>query len=184
MTDRERGWISGRLPGVLHRRLVTHTDSRGSFTELWRSSWASEMAQANVSRSSANVLRGLHFHRRQSDLWIVLEGRAFVALVDLRAAIPEAGHPPTETLELGVSDALFLPPMVAHGFLALEPLMLVYLVTQEYDGTDELGFAWDDSLAAIDWPDQSPIVSERDAANPNLLDALASLQDPQQPLER
>ncbi|NTU76473.1 MAG: UDP-N-acetylmuramoyl-L-alanine--D-glutamate ligase, partial [Alphaproteobacteria bacterium] len=31
--------------------------------------------------------------------------------------------------------------------LALEPLELIYLVTNEYDGTDELGFAWDDPLA-------------------------------------
>ena len=32
-----------------------------------------------------------------------------------------------------------IPTGVAHGFLAVEPLTLVYLVTNEYDGTDELG---------------------------------------------
>ena len=37
-----------------------------------------------------------------------------------------------------------IPAGVAHGFLALEPLELLYLVTNEYDGSDELGFAWDD----------------------------------------
>jgi len=142
------------------------------------------MAQANLSRSSKGVLRGLHFHRHQSDLWLVLEGRAFVALVDLRDAAPEAGHPPTATLELRANEALFLPVMVAHGFLALERLTLAYLVSKEYDGSDELGFAWDDPLAAIDWPDPSPILSGRDAANPSLREVLTGLRDDQHPAER
>ena len=42
-----------------------------------------------------------------------------------------------------------IPTGVAHGFLALEPLELLYLVTNEYDGTDELGFAWDDPTAGV-----------------------------------
>jgi dTDP-4-dehydrorhamnose 3,5-epimerase-like enzyme len=63
---------------------------------------------------------------------------------------------------------------VAHGFLALEALTLVYLVTAEYDDTDELGFAWDDPLAGVPWPavpgqaDGRPILSGRDRSNPSL----------------
>ena len=41
-----------------------------------------------------------------------------------------------------------IPAGVAHGFLALEPLELLYLVTNLYDGSDELGFAWDDPAVA------------------------------------
>jgi hypothetical protein len=54
--------------------------------------------------------------------------------------------------------------------MALEPVDLVYLVTNEYDGSDEAGFAWDDALAAVPWPlpaptpDGRPILSERDRA--------------------
>ena len=40
---------------------------------------------------------------------------------------------------------LYIPRRVAHGFLALTDVSLMYLVSNEYDGTDELGFAWDDS---------------------------------------
>ena len=36
------------------------------------------------------------------------------------------------------------------------------------EASDELGFAWDDPGAAIPWPTQSPILSDRDAANPPL----------------
>ena len=45
-------------------------------------------------------------------------------------------------------DWVVIPTGVAHGFLALEPLELLYLVTNEYDGSDELGFAWDDPAVA------------------------------------
>ena len=40
--------------------------------------------QANLSTSAPGVLRGLHYHRRQLDYWVVAAGRAFVALVDVR----------------------------------------------------------------------------------------------------
>ena len=63
-----------------------------------------------------------------------------------------ADRPVVETRELGADDWVEIPVGVAHGFLALEPLELVYLVTTAYDGSDELGFAWDDPLAAVPWP--------------------------------
>jgi len=58
----------------------------------------------------------------------------------------------------------------------------VYLVTNEYDGSDEAGFAWDDALAAVPWPlpaptpDGRPILSERDRANPSLVELVARLR--------
>ena len=133
-------------------------------------------AQANLSNSAPGVLRGLHFHRRQLDYWVVADGRAWVALVDARPLLDGSGDRPiVETRELAADATVTIPAGVAHGFLALEQLSLVYLVTAEYDATDELGFAWDDPLAAIPWPDVPgqangrPILSGRDLANPSLL---------------
>ena len=57
--------------------------------------------QANVSTSAVGVLRGLHLHRRQLDHWVVLEGRAIVALVDVRPMLAGAARPSVETHELG-----------------------------------------------------------------------------------
>ncbi len=133
-------------------------------------------AQANLSISAPGVLRGLHFHRRQLDYWVVADGRAWVALVDARPLLDGSGDRPiVETRELAADATVTIPAGVAHGFLALEQLSLVYLVTAEYDGTDELGFAWDDPLAGIRWPDVPgqangrPILSGRDLSNPSLL---------------
>jgi dTDP-4-dehydrorhamnose 3,5-epimerase len=78
-------------------------------------------------------------------------------------------------------DWVVIPVGVAHGFLALEPLELLYLVTNEYDGTDELGFAWDDPAVGVPWPqlsntpDGRPILSDRDRANPPLAELVARL---------
>ena len=91
--------------------------------------------------------------------------------------------PVVETRELGVDESVVIPQGVAHGFLALEPLELLYLVTNWYDGTDELGFAWDDPAVGVPWPqvqattDGRPIVSERDATNPALIDLVDRLRE-------
>ena len=170
-------WTETGLEGVLRAHAPTFTDSRGAFTELWRDSQTSELThgpfvQSNRSRSAERVLRGMHFHRRQADLWVVSSGRALVAVCDLRSVTETGGRPQTELHELETGDCIFLPPLVAHGFLALEPMELIYFVTNEYDGSDELGFAWDDPRAGIAWPIDDPILSDRDKANPSLVAAI------------
>ncbi len=173
------------LPGVRYGVIDRHADERGAFRELWRAADfpGQRFVQANLSTSATGVLRGLHLHRRQDDLWIVAGGRAFVALVDVRPLLDGSGPGPlVETRELPADAWVVIPSGVAHGFLALEALDLVYLVTNEYDGSDELGFAWDDPAVAIDWPtlagtvDGRPILSGRDAANPALADLVVRLR--------
>lgn len=177
------------LPGVRYGSIERHGDERGSFREIWREDAfgpidpddagarpgdVPRFVQANLSTSSPGVLRGLHLHRRQLDHWLVVRGRAFVALVDVRPMLGGGARPLVETRELGADESVDIPSGVAHGFLALEDLELLYLVTNPYDGSDELGFTWDDPLAAVDWPtlpglpDGRPILSERDRSNPSL----------------
>jgi dTDP-4-dehydrorhamnose 3,5-epimerase len=173
-------WQPTALAGVLRRSLQPIADSRGSFTELWRASLTAGLddapfVQANLSRSRAGVLRGMHFHRRQSDLWLLIEGRALAATVDLRPLfdVRTGDSLASQIIELTPGSALFIPRLVAHGFWAVEDTTLEYLVTAEYDGTDEYGFAWNDPLAAVNWPDGHPILSERDQANPTLAELFA-----------
>ena len=185
------------LPGVRYGRLQRHADERGAFREIWRAAEpvaddprdagqardaTPAFVQANLSSSHQGVLRGLHFHRRQLDRWLVARGRALVALVDVRPMLAGEPRPAVETRELGEDEWVVIPTGVAHGFLALEPLDLIYFVTNEYDGSDELGFAWDDPIAAVPWPrvaaapDGRPILSERDRTNPSLTELVARLR--------
>jgi dTDP-4-dehydrorhamnose 3,5-epimerase len=172
------------IPGVAFGSVERHVDERGSFRELWRQSRLPEpFVQVNLSTSAAGVLRGLHLHRHQLDHWVVASGRAFVALVDVRPVLDGSGLGPlVETRELGADDSVTIPAGVAHGFLAVEPLDLLYLVTNEFDGSDELGFAWDDPAVGVPWPrvgataDGQPIVSGRDRSNPPLAELVARLR--------
>ena len=178
--DRVASTISGVRFGAVDR----HVDSRGSFRELWRADDGLPFVQANLSSSASGVLRGLHLHRHQVDYWVVASGRGFLALVDIRSMLEGiAGTPGVETRVLEADDWVVIPEGVAHGFLALEPLDLLYLVTNLYDGTDELGFAWDDPVAAVPWPVPAgngiggPTVSERDATNPSLTELVGRLRE-------
>jgi dTDP-4-dehydrorhamnose 3,5-epimerase len=186
------------LEGVRFGAVTRHGDVRGSFRELWRNSAFPALTiaetgapegsephfvQANLSTSAAGVLRGLHYHRRQLDYWVVAGGRALVALVDVRPLLEGTGDGPiVETRELVADESVVIPAGVAHGFLALEPLELLYLVTNEFDGSDELGFAWDDPAVGVPWPkvdgtpDGRPILSERDRSNPPLAELVTHLR--------
>lgn len=175
-----------RIPGVVLGKLTRHADVRGGFAEAWRARGSAGIepfagVQANLSSSAQGVLRGLHLHQRQSDLWIVVSGVAFVALVDVRPMLADgAAAPAVQTAVLAKDETVRIPPQVAHGFLAVEPLELLYLVTNEYDASDELGFAWDDPRVGVSWPpvgtpNGRPILSDRDLRNPSLGNLVRSI---------
>jgi dTDP-4-dehydrorhamnose 3,5-epimerase len=169
MTEIERTGIVG----VLIARLVAHPDERGFVAELFRRSWIPDMREAlqlNLSRSKPNVLRGLHFHRRQADYWAVLEGEAFVALYDLRKDSPTEGRTAEITLTAEGLRTLYIPRGVAHGFYTPTGVLLQYVVDQYYTGGDEFGVAWDDPELGIDWPARDPVLSDRDRSNPRVQD--------------
>jgi len=159
------------IPGVMRAALPGGEDARGRFTEVFRLEWMEELfggvVQVNCSFSRAGTLRGLHFHLRQRDLWFLCSGRIRAGVADLRTgAAPARGL--SIDLTAGKGEALLIPPGVAHGFLALEDSVLVYVVNGYYDGSDEHGVAWDDMSLGIDWGVSDPILSARDRANPPL----------------
>jgi dTDP-4-dehydrorhamnose 3,5-epimerase len=164
------------IAGARRVRLIAHADDRGSLTETYRRDWVrggGEAVQANLSWSRPGVLRGLHWHRRQSDYWCVLSGVAHVRLVDLREGSPT--RLAVERVRIDAAEeriALAIPAGVAHGFFAETEVLLQYLVDAPYTGDDEFGLAWDDPAVDTAWPTADPILSERDRANPILEDVL------------
>jgi dTDP-4-dehydrorhamnose 3,5-epimerase len=151
--------------------LTRHPDERGFVAEMFRRSWVpgmGEMLQANLSRSEPNVLRGLHFHRRQADYWTVLSGTALVGLFDLRKGSPTEGKKAEVELSAEALRCLYIPKGVAHGFYTPDGILLQYLVDRYYTGDDEFGVAWDDPDLGIAWRASAPILSERDRSNPPL----------------
>jgi dTDP-4-dehydrorhamnose 3,5-epimerase len=180
------------LDGVVWGEIAQHSDERGSFRELWRASAFDHFSpasggsteqrltftQSNLSISGLGVLRGLHLHQRQLDHWVVAKGTAFIALVDVRPMLQGEPSPKVETRVAPMDTTVSIPVGVAHGFLAVEPIELIYFTSNDYDGSDELGFAWDDPVADVNWPAISggPILSPRDRSNPPLIELVRRLR--------
>lgn len=128
---------SQHVPGVWWTVHQVHQDERGSFTEAAVNTFLEDMGadpikQVNVSISNKRVLRGMHIHEKQWDAWYVVSGIAQVAVED-----KEDG----ELRTLYPAHGVVIPPGVAHGFLAVEDLVLVYAVSHEYfSGPDEFEY--------------------------------------------
>jgi dTDP-4-dehydrorhamnose 3,5-epimerase-like enzyme len=159
---------------------IPRPDLRGQVMETYRESWfpwIPPVKQLVQSDSQPRVLRGMHLHRKQWDIWRFVKGRAWVRLYD------------TETDEQQFINAdenivIAIPPGISHGFYTVTGCTLVYALTQEYDGSDEFGWRPFDGLGNVankDWPGPtlyggwptSPygiIVSDRDLSAPRLRD--------------
>lgn len=156
------------IPQAFMVRPAVQADERGSFVEIFRENLlGTEFVQANHSRSRKGVLRGLHYHRKQADAWYVMAGEAQAMLADLRS---RSDSPTVVSVDLSFDQprVLYIPPGIAHGFLAITDLDLIYWVTHYYDSTDEFGIAWDDPTISAPWRTNDPVLSERDRNNPKL----------------
>jgi dTDP-4-dehydrorhamnose 3,5-epimerase len=156
----------------------TYQDDRGFFRETFKASAfrsggvGDAFVQANVSRSSAGVLRGLHFQRPPAGvakLVSVAQGRIFDVAADVREDSPTLGRWVGAELSAADGRSLFVPEGFAHGFLALEDdTVVTYLMTGEFSPEHDTGVRWDDPDLGIDWPLAAPILSEKDRALPTL----------------
>ena len=143
--------------------LHIHSDTRGGFVEVFRKEWfpGFEAKQVNISYSGKGVLRGLHYHKHQTDVWWPILGRFQVAFVHL--ALANAEMPSVESFALDSREpvSILIPPNVAHGYLALEQnSILGYAVNREYDPADEHNIPW--NHPGIQWMEENPILAERD----------------------
>jgi dTDP-4-dehydrorhamnose 3,5-epimerase len=152
------------------------SDERGFFKETYSSAKYQALGiddvwlQDNVSRSSRNVIRGMHGDRRMAKLVQVLFGRAWDVIVDLREGSPTYGR--WEAFELSAENhrQLYIPAGFLHGFLAQsDETILMYKQSALYDPSQEFAINWRDPTLAISWPlDGEPIVSAKDANAPFL----------------
>jgi dTDP-4-dehydrorhamnose 3,5-epimerase len=153
----EREW-SETVDGIIWTGQVRHQDQRGWFIEAFRASQGHKnIAQVNVSFSRPNVLRGMHWHKHQTDHWMVGTGSALVAVFD-----PVVGVHETRTLIPG--QGVIIPQFVAHGFYTLSELALVYGVTKEYDPDNPDEHGYHPYSCGINWPamEADVIMSKRD----------------------
>lgn len=169
--------LATRLSGLALIEPDVHGDDRGFLVESYRESVWSELGvetafvQQNNSRSARGTLRGIHFqtHPGQAKLVRCVRGEIFDVAVDLRRDSPTFGKWEGHRLDDRLHRQLFVPVGFGHGFCVLsEEADVSYQLSSYFDPATEAGIAWDDPGIGIEWPVDSPLLSERDRTAPRL----------------
>lgn len=161
-----------KLQGVKIIEPQVFGDVRGYFMESWQQDRYKEAGiketfiQSNVSKSSRGVLRGLHFQNPnpQGKLVYVLSGEVYDVAVDIRVGSPTFGQYEGIILSEDNHKQFYVPEGFAHGFCVLsETATFAYMCTNYYDPSAEASLLWNDDDLAIDWPIDSPSLSDKDS---------------------
>ena len=177
--------IKTKLSGVLIIEPSVFGDERGFFLENYQKERYQEagihldFVQDNHSRSSQNVLRGLHFqiNKPQGKLVRVTDGEVYDVAVDINPDSDTFSEYAGVILSGSNHKQLYVPPGYAHGFCVITKTAdFQYKCTDYYDPADEGGIIWNDPDINIDWPITKPNLSEKDKNNQTLKAYAQSLQ--------
>lgn len=163
------------IPDVVILEPRVFQDDRGFFLESFNAKAFADKAgitepfvQDNHSRSTQNVLRGLHYQIEQAQGKLVraVVGSIFDVAVDIRRSSPTFGQWVSCILTAENKRMLWVPPGFAHGFLVLSDVAeVLYKATDYYAPQHERSILWNDPTIAIDWPlADDPILSPKDLA--------------------
>jgi dTDP-4-dehydrorhamnose 3,5-epimerase len=154
--------IKTGIPDVKLLKPKVFGDERGFFMESYNQKALSELCglevdfvQDNHSRSSKNVLRGLHYQLEQAQgkLVRVVSGEVFDVAVDLRQSSATFGQWAGAILSGQNHHQFYVPPGFAHGFVVLsETADFLYKTTDYYAPQHEHCIRWDDPDIGIEWP--------------------------------
>ncbi len=169
-----------KLDGLVVVQPTVHGDARGFFLETYHRDKYAEagidvtFVQDNLSRSSKDILRGLHYQieRPQGKLVSVVQGAIFDVAVDLRKGSPTFGQWDGVVLSDENRYQLYVPVGFAHGFCVIsDTAEVTYKCTDLYHPAGERSLRWDDPDIGIPWPvtgDDGPVLSDKDREAPLL----------------
>lgn len=156
-------------------------DDRGFFMESYNQKLFNEalngefhFVQDNHSRSTKNVLRGLHYQIQnpQGKLVRVTSGEVYDIAVDLRKSSKTFGKAVSLILSAANKQILWIPEGFAHGFLVLSDTAdFLYKTTDFYNPKAERSILWNDPDLNIDWPTNAPLLSSKDSQGQLFKDA-------------
>jgi dTDP-4-dehydrorhamnose 3,5-epimerase len=167
--------IETAIPDVKLLKPKLFGDERGFFMESYNQKTLQDLCgldvdfvQDNPSRSTKNVLRGLHYQMEQAQgkLVRVVSGEVFDVAVDLRQSSATFGQWAGTVLSGQNHHQFYVPPGFAHGFVVLSDTAdFLYKTTDYYAPQYEKCIRWDDPDIGIEWPmDAEPSLSEKDKA--------------------
>jgi dTDP-4-dehydrorhamnose 3,5-epimerase len=131
------------IDGVHVKPLKVIADERGYLMEMMRKDdpFFQRFGQTYVSVAYPGVVKGWHYHKIQTDHFVIVKGMMKVVLYDDREGSPTRGT--VNEFFMGEKNPILLtiPPGVWHGMkgIGTEPAMLVNTPTEpyKYDQPDE-----------------------------------------------
>ena len=170
------------IPEVILIEPKIFGDDRGLFFESFNQAQFKEavgyqvsFVQDNHSKSTKNVLRGLHYQIKNSQgkLVRVTSGEVFDVAVDIRKSSPTFGQWVGVILSAKNKKQLWVPEGFAHGFVTLsDSAEFLYKTTDYYSPQHERTILWNDAQINIAWPfEGAPSLSAKDEQGSLLVDA-------------
>ena len=131
------------IDGVATKKLRVIPDERGRLMEILRSDdeLFSRFGQVYMTTVYPGVVKGWHYHKKQTDHFAVVKGIAKLVLYDNRDDSPTKGD--INEFFMGEHDPLLvkIPPLVLHGFKCIgeEEAICINIPTEvyNYDQPDE-----------------------------------------------
>jgi len=145
------------IDGVVVKQLKVNVDERGALMEMLRcdDEIFERFGQSYVSLNYPGVVRAWHYHKRQTDFFVVVKGMVKVVLYDSREGSPTKGE--VNEFFMGERNPILLriPVGVLHGYktIGVEPSLLINFPTEPYrrEEPDEYRLPWDSEQVPYDW---------------------------------
>ena len=152
-------------------------DHRGGFTEVFRKNNFKrnlpnyEFKQDCISISKKNVIRGFHYqtNKPQGHLINLVKGQIIDYAIDIRIQSKTFGKIFTIRIKDDDNFMLFLPPGVAHGFIACDKENIInYKLTEYFNSKNDYGINFFDPRLKIKFPVKRSklVISKRDLGFP------------------
>ena len=145
------------IEGVKTKRLKVLADERGMLMEMMRDDdeFFQKFGQVYLSVVYPGAVKGWHYHRRQTDHFVIVKGMAKVVLYDRREGSKTHGE--VNEFFMGERNPILvtIPPNVLHGFKAVggKEALLFNCPSEAYDykTPDEYRIAPHGGEVPYDW---------------------------------
>jgi dTDP-4-dehydrorhamnose 3,5-epimerase len=133
------------------KKLKKNIDNRGFFIEIFRLDqldFNSKISQVSHSYIKKNILKGWHFHKRQTQWNYLLKGKTRVFLIDYRKKSKTYEKIITFIVNSNKrSCAYFFPANIGHAYITLgKENHMIYATSGHYNPKEEYKLPFDKEL--------------------------------------
>lgn len=145
------------IEGVKTKKLKVIPDERGRLMEMLRSDdeLFITFGQVYLTTAYPGVVKGWHYHKKQTDNMVVVKGMMKIVLYDAREGSATKGE--VNEFFMGIHNTILLqiPPFVFHGFKCIgeEEAMVINCPTEtfNYEDPDEFRVDPHENDIPYDW---------------------------------